>query len=239
MSILPQALIGSVKHLASRCQAAMLPGSCLLCGGDSAAHLLCSGCLADLPAAPERSCPQCGEPTTHGERCGACLREPPHFAQTIAVWRYDFPLNRVIQALKYRHQIAIARWLGEALAARLTAAGQLIVPLPLHRERIRERGFNQSMEIARALARKLCLPLTADCLLRQRPTLPQADLEYRERQRNVRGAFTCTADLTGRSVILVDDVMTTGATANECARVLGLHGARDITVAVAARALKG
>lgn len=238
MSILPQALIGAAKHLAGRLQAAMLPGSCLLCAGESARQLLCPGCLAELPAAPAHHCPQCAEPTTHGERCGACLKEPPYFDRTIALWRYDFPLDRIIQAMKYRHQVAAARWLGEALAERLPGAGQWIVPMPLHPERIRERGFNQSMEMARALARARHLPLAGECLLRQRPTPPQAELEHRERQRNVRGAFACTSDLTGRAIVLVDDVMTTGASANECARVLRLHGAATITVAVAARALK-
>ncbi|HEX6736624.1 MAG TPA: ComF family protein, partial [Azonexus sp.] len=191
----------------------MLPGSCLLCGADSGTGLLCPPCLADLPALPPMRCPQCAEATTHGERCGACLTAPPHFARTVALWRYDFPINRIIHALKYRHQTAAARWLGSALAPCLDGADQWIVPMPLHPERLRERGFNQSMEIARSLARQLRRPLLGDCLLRLRPTAPQADLDPGQRRRNVRGAFACNADLHGRAIVLVDDVMTTGASA--------------------------
>jgi ComF family protein len=114
----------------------------------------------------------------------------------------------------------------------------LILPLPLHPERLRERGFNQSMEIARALGNCLNLAVDRSSLVRNRATPPQADLPLKERHRNVRGAFECTADMTGKDILLIDDVMTSGATLNECARVLKLHGASSITAVVAARALK-
>jgi ComF family protein len=116
---------------------------------------------------------------------------------------------------------------------------ELIIPLPLHPERLRERGFNQSMEIAREIGKVLQRPVNHAALFRTRPTASQAGLALKARHRNVKGAFECTADLTGRHVLLVDDVMTSGATANECARVLKLHGASEVSVAVAARALKG
>lgn len=218
--------------------AGLLPGSCLLCGSDSNACLICPDCAADLPALPAAQCPQCAEQTTHGERCGACLKTPPHFEATIAVFRYDFPADRIIQALKYGHQLAVAAWLAGKLAERLTTGKQLIIPLPLHVERLQERGFNQSMEIARALGKCLNLPVDRSSLFRNRATPPQADLPLKERHKNVRGAFECTADLSGKEILLIDDVMTTGSTVNEAARVLKLHGASKVTVAVAARALK-
>ncbi|MCL2523152.1 MAG: ComF family protein [Betaproteobacteria bacterium] len=232
--ILPQAL----KHLLRRCQQSLLPGSCLLCGGDAGAALLCLPCQGELPALPAARCPQCGEATALGERCGACLLEAPHFARVVARWPYEFPVDRLVHALKYRHQTAIAHWLGEQMAAELPDGEHWLVPMPLHRERLRDRGFNQALEIARVLARRRRLPLIAKGLRRLRPTAPQADLDQRQRQRNVRGAFACDIDLAGRSVILVDDVMTTGASVNECARVLRQCGAEEVTVAVAARALK-
>lgn len=216
----------------------MLPGSCLLCSGDAGSGLLCLPCQGELPDMPEARCPQCAEETALGERCGACLLNPPHFTRVVSRWRYEFPVDRLVHALKYRHQIAVARWLGEQMAAGLPEGEHWLVPMPLHPERLRERGFNQALEIARSLARQRCLPLLANGLRRLRPTAPQADLDQRQRRRNVRGAFACTADLGGRPVILVDDVLTTGASANECARVLRLHGAGPVTVAVAARALK-
>ncbi|MCL2344995.1 MAG: ComF family protein [Desulfobulbus sp.] len=236
--ILPQALTAPLKHLLRRSQHILLPGSCLLCGADAGSSLLCPPCQDELPAPPAASCPQCAEATALGERCGACLLEPPHFTRVLPRWRYEFPVDRLIQALKYGHQTAVARWLGAQMAATLPAGEHVIVPMPLHPDRLRERGFNQALEIARSLARQRRLPLLANALQRLRPTAPQADLDQRQRQRNVRGAFACTTDFGGQSVILVDDVLTTGATANECARALRLHGAGSITVAVAARALK-
>lgn len=238
LSILPQAFVHPLKQLARGWLEAVLPGSCLLCGTDSREALLCPACASDLPALPLAQCPQCAEQTTHGERCGSCLKTPPHFDRTVAAFRYDFPVDRIIHALKYGHQLAVAGWLANRLAECLPKGDELIVALPLHDQRLRERGFNQSVEIARSLGRRLACPVDCTSLRRTRATPPQADLPLKERQRNVRGAFECSTDYNGRQILLIDDVMTTGSTVNEAARVLKLHGASRVTVAVAARALK-
>lgn len=238
MSILPYRDRAASSVAATLLQQ-LLPSTCLLCGGDADEGVLCTGCTGDLPALPEALCPHCAEPTTHGERCGACLKHPPHFARTLALYRYDFPADRLVHALKYGHQLALAAWFGQHLVERLAGHDfDVIVPLPLHPNRLRERGFNQSGEIARHLRISNKIPVDRSSLVRTRETSPQADLPLKERQKNVRGAFECRADFTGRRVLLVDDVMTTGATANECARVLRLHGAAEVSVAVVARALK-
>ena len=235
MSILPQPLRTALNRVAAR----LLPGSCLLCAADSAAGLLCAACAADLPQLPAALCPQCGDETTLGERCGACLKDPPAFARTIALFRYEFPVNRLIQALKYGHQLPLAAWFGARLGRMLVAADHdLVLPLPLHPTRLRTRGFNQSLEIARPVARALGVAIDPTLLSRTRATPPQADLPLKERGKNVRGAFECAGDLAGKRVLLVDDVMTTGSTLREAARILKLHGAGPITVAVAARALR-
>jgi ComF family protein len=231
-------MMPSLKQVARRGLAALLGNTCLLCQGASQDSLLCADCSTDLPAPPAATCPQCAEQTTHGERCGACLKETPHFDRTLAIFRYDFPIDRIIHALKYGHQLAVADWLGLQIAAQIEPGISLIVPLPLHPERLRERGFNQSMEIARAVADCRGLTIDHSSVCRNRATPPQADLPLKERRRNVRGAFECSADMSGKHVLLIDDVMTTGATLNECARVLKLHGAARVSVAVAARALK-
>lgn len=229
----------AVKAFADRLADGLLPASCLLCGAGSGKELICSACRADLPPLPQQRCPLCADQTTHGERCGACLKDPPHFDLTLAAFRYDFPVDRVIHALKYGHQLAIAGWCAQQLIALLKDhAFDRLVPLPLHPERLRQRGFNQSAEIARTLGARLALPVDVDTILRTRATPPQADLPHKERRRNVRGAFECRSDLTGQRLLLIDDVMTTAATANECARTLKLHGAASVTVAVVARALK-
>ena len=234
MSILPQPVRAALHRVAAR----LLPGSCLLCAADSAAGLLCPACAAGLPRLPPALCPRCGDGTTLGERCGACLKDPPAFARTLALFRYEFPVDRLIQALKYGHQLPLAAWLGAQLGERLVAGDfDLVVPLPLHPARLRARGFNQSLEIARPLGRALGIPVAPDGLIRTRATPPQAELPLKERARNVRGAFEYRGELAGQRVLLVDDVMTTGSTLREAARILALHGAGPITVAVAARAL--
>lgn len=237
MSILPHPT--PLSALADRLINSMLPASCLLCGADSGRALICSACHADLPLLPPHRCPLCADQTTHGERCGACLKDPPHFDVAVAAFRYDFPVDRIIHALKYGHQLAVADWCARRLIALLKDhAFDRLVPLPLHPERLRERGFNQSGEIGRRLAALLGIPVDLDSLLRTRATPAQADLPHKERRRNVRGAFECRSDLTGQNLLLIDDVMTTAATANECARILKMHGAASVTVAVVARALK-
>jgi ComF family protein len=235
MAILPQTLRHALQGIVNR----LLPGSCLLCAADNAAGLLCPACAADLPRLPAALCPQCSEQTTLGERCGACLKEPPAFARTVALFRYEFPVDRLIQALKYGHQLPLAAWLGKQLAARLRPADyDLILPLPLHPARLQTRGFNQSLEIARPVGKTLGIAIDTRILTRKRATPAQAELPLKERARNVRGAFECAGDLGGRRILLVDDVMTTASTVREAARILKLHGAGEITVAVAARALR-
>lgn len=238
MSILPhpQTLLNALRRV---WPGGPPPGSCLLCAADSDNALLCAGCNDDLPRLPATHCPQCALPTTHGERCGACLKSPPHFARTLAPFLYDFPVDRIIHALKYGHQLVVADWAAHQLAAACRdGVFDLIMPLPLHPARLRTRGFNQSAEIARMLSNTLKIPVDRSSLLRVRDTAPQAGLALKERTGNVRGAFECRRDLAGARVLLIDDVLTTGATTNECARVLGLHGVSEVSVAVLARAVR-
>lgn len=232
MSILPHPVRAILHRLGQS-----LPQSCLLCG-TSAPEILCADCQKDLPRMGGLLCPQCAEPTSVGERCGRCLHRPPHFDRTMAVFRYDFPLDALIQALKYGHQLALAPWLGKRLSDIVEGDYDAMLPLPLHPDRLRERGFNQAGEIARMVSRSRNLPLALDLLRRERPTDPQAGLAHDQRPANVRNAFACSTDLSGRRLLLVDDVMTTGATLDEAARTLKLHGAARVDVAVVARALR-
>jgi predicted amidophosphoribosyltransferase len=195
MSILPQP--DGLKRLGRKILNSALPGSCLLCGADSIESLLCPPCGDDLPHLSNALCPICTDQTTHGERCGACLRKAPYFDRTIALYRYDFPIARMVHTLKYGHQLAVASWSAHQFE-KLTLIGQYdsIIPLPLHPERLRERGFNQSAEIARSLGRRLDIPVDRSKVLRTRPTPPQAELPLKARHKNVRGAFECRADFT-------------------------------------------
>lgn len=177
--------------------------------------------------------------TPGGLTCGACLKQPPFFDATQAIWRYEFPVDRLIQSLKYGHRLACVGFFSDALIrAGSSRKPDLIVPVPLATPRLRQRGFNQSVEIARGLARHMNLPIDTVSVHRRRNTSPQAQLPWKERAKNVRDAFECDIDLTGKAVLVVDDVMTSGATLNEIARTLKLHGAIWIENRVLARALK-
>ena len=216
----------------------LLEQDCLLCGATSGNTVLCTACIADLPRLAALHCPQCALPTPHGERCGHCLAKPPHFDATVASFSYDFPLDKLVQSFKYAHRLALGTWLGEQLAADAQdCQADLIIPLPLHPLRLRERGFNQALELARPITSAHGLPIDTQICSRIRHTPAQAELPWRERVKNMRGAFHCTGDLTGKKIVLVDDVMTTGASLNECARTLKLHGAARVTLLVVARAL--
>ncbi len=212
-------------------------GDCLLCGAESGAGLLCAPCAAELPVLPE-PCPRCALPSTAGAVCGSCLNHPPHFDGTLALWRYEFPCDRLIQALKYRARLALAAYFARSLASRPLPKVDFIVPMPLHSRRLTERGFNQALEIARGVARHLGVKIEPRGVLRVKDTLPQTKLPYEERAKNMRGAFLCKLDLSGASVGVVDDVMTTGATLNELAQALKRAGATRVENFVIARTVQ-
>jgi len=215
---------------------------CLLCGESDAASrhaALCSACHLSLPHLSAESCPVCALPASQGQVCGACLADSPAFDFTVAALRYAFPADALIHALKYRGDLALTRTLADLLSAKIIAVSQpdCLLPMPLHPTRLRERGFNQALEIARALAKTTSVDLLADACERIRDTPPQIGLPWKARTRNMRGAFACAADLRGLHVAMVDDVMTTGATLNELATVLKKCGATQVSAWVVARTL--
>jgi ComF family protein len=207
---------------------------CLLCGAQAGPEPLCPACIGDLPALAE-SCPRCALPSPAAALCGTCLDHPPHFDATLALWRYEFPCDRLVQALKYRARLALAGFFARSLASRRLPEFDVVVPMPLHARRLAERGFNQALEIARGLARNLGRPIEPHGVLRVKNMPPQTELPYEERAKNVRGVFLCKLDLSGASVAVLDDVMTTGATLNELARALKRAGATRVENLVVAR----
>lgn len=170
--------------------------------------------------------------------CGACLREPPHFDATLAVADYAAPIDALVLALKFGHRLELAPVLGALLAERaasLAPAPDALVPVPLSFERVAERGFNQSLEIARTAAHLLDWPLDPRLLLRTRHAVAQASLRLDARHRNIRGAFAARHRVSGLHVAVVDDVLTSGSTLDEVARVLKAAGAARVTNLVVAR----
>lgn len=221
-----------------------LPQECMLCGAAIQAseidQPICSACHAGLARLPQEHCPVCALPTANSEMCGACQRKAPNFDATLAPLVYAFPVDRLVQALKYHHRLALAGWLGGLLAealARYAVRPDLIIPMPLSPRRLAERGFNQALELARPLSRLSGIPLDYTAVERNLDAPPQASLPWKARRKNVRGAFLCLKDLAGLHVLVVDDVMTTGATLDELARSLKTRGALRVTNLVVARTL--
>lgn len=216
-----------------------LPASCLLCSAPAQRANLCEGCYADLPGLPSEHCPVCAEPTLASAICGVCLSHPRKFDRVLAPAAYAYPLDRLIQSFKYGGNLAVAPLLADLMLARIETEPlpDLIVPMPLSAERLKERGFNQSLEIATLIGRRTGVPVDPDACQRVRHGDAQSSLPYQRRADNVRGAFACTRSVEGCSIAIVDDVLTTGSTLNELARILRLCGASRITGWTAARTL--
>lgn len=210
---------------------------CLLCGADVTGAPLCPGCLADLPRLPATRCPSCALPTPLGEVCGGCLKHPPAFDSTRAVYQYAYPLDALLQHYKYGQGLHLAGFLAEQLAAEIDTRPDLVIPMPLHPKRLKERGYNQAGEIAKRLAKQLDLPVALTACTRAKDAPPQASLPLKERRKNIRGAFECKVDLSGKRIALVDDVMTTGASLSELAKVVKKAGAVEVQTWVVARTL--
>lgn len=212
---------------------------CVLCASMSDEGLWCKACDASLPYLNEPHCPICALPTLQGEMCGRCLSHPPIFTHTEVVFGYAFPLDKLIQAMKYGEQLALANGFAKKLAQRIEKNNlpDFIIPMPLHPARLKERGFNQSLLLAEKVTQELNLKLLPNACQRVRDTPSQSSLKWKERDKNVRNAFHCDVDLTGKRIALVDDVMTTGASLNALAKVIKKAGAAEIHTWIVARTL--
>ena len=216
----------------------LLPAQpCFLCGAASRDGVWCAACNHDLPYLTAPHCPVCALPTHNGATCGHCLHHAPQFDRTVAVFAYAFPLDKLVQALKYDQQLVLVNSLADKLAQQVKVRPDCLIAMPLHPARLRERSFNQSLELARRVGRKMAIPLLLNACQRVRDTPPQTTLSRKERSKNMRRAFACTQDLTGQHVAVVDDVMTSGASLNEVAQVLREAGAREVSAWVIARTL--
>lgn len=227
-----------IKSTLLRIEHWLLPSVCVFChslrvharDGDQAP--LCAACRADLPriASP---CPRCALPRDgDAPICSGCREREPPVAGVRAAFRYAFPIDVAIRAVKFAKRLEYLPVLAAGMRPLVPVDRDLIVPVPLARRRQARRGFNQAAELARCLGSSLSV---ADNVRRTRHTPPQTGLDAGARQSNVRGAFAVRGELAGRYPLIVDDVMTTGATVFELARCLRRHGAERVAVLVAAR----
>ncbi|MCD6055403.1 MAG: hypothetical protein K0R12_365 [Gammaproteobacteria bacterium] len=223
----------------------LCPQQCAVCGlKTQSPDRLCNRCLEVLPYL-KSACYQCANPLPElrdSILCGKCLKDPPLFSQTIACLFYEIPVTEWIYQLKFQHHLLYAAILSDLLLKKLkqlyidkNTLPECIIPIPLHAKRTRERGYNQAVELAKPIAKAFKLPLIKHSIKRQRSTKPQMELAQKERIINVKNAFVCPKPLPYRHVAILDDVMTTGSTANAFAKILRENGVEKITVWCGAR----
>lgn len=226
------------NHYLKKACAWLLPFTCVLCAHPSGSHQdLCDPCQQTFPLLKE-GCIGCAIPlSTTGLLCGQCAQKTPPFDVTHALYSYELPIMKLILELKFNQALINARLLGELLAAEIhdvwyqnKPLPHLIIPIPLHPTRLKERGFNQALEIARPIANSLKLPIETKHCHRNKLTTPQSTLLAAERGKNVKGAFNVTRNFTGLHVAVIDDVITTGSTMTEFCKVLKQHGTQQIDV---------
>lgn len=226
----------------------LLPTLCLLCDEPtSICSMICAHCQKILPILPQ-NCSRCGQ-FLPGEQtipldliCGNCLKNPPFFDKTFALFPYDSPIIQLITQLKFHHHLTHARAFGEYFISVIKnnwyknqKLPDILIPVPLHFQRIRARGFNPALEIARPISKTVKIPIDKNGIIRNRNTPPQTHLNANERQKNIAGAFTAKRNYHGLFIAVLDDVITTGSTISECCRVLKAHGAAKIHVWTVAR----
>ncbi len=232
---------GKVNNWLSFIQSVLSESTCLLCQVSSGS-MLCSGCRDDLPWFVSGACRVCAAAVQGGDEtlCGRCLQNPPCFDRSLAVFDYVDPVEWMVKRLKFHGDLLYGCLLGKLMAESLPhrenyCRPDVIIPVPLHAKRLRERGFNQSLELAKMLCGSLSVPVVTQGVVRKLMTEQQSELTAKQRRRNVVGAFDVQRNFSGQCVVLVDDVMTTGATVNELAKALKNANAERVDVWVCAR----
>ncbi len=219
----------------------VFPPVCLLCSAPGDNHQdLCRSCKKDLPTI-DHACRCCAIPLPDKtiELCGQCLQSPPPQHRCRAPFRYDFPIDGLIKQLKFQGRLPPALLLGQLFLEHLPEnhLPQALIPIPLHPHRLRQRGFNQAMELARPMAHYLNIPLLPDSLRKIIDTPPQSRLSAQNRQISLQQAFTVHGTIPYEHVALVDDVITTGSTIQAAGNTLLSAGVKTLQVWVIARTI--
>ncbi len=225
----------------------LFPPACPLCSRTLPidwSDIFCADCLAGFRPVPEAHCPRCALPfagaATTPHLCGRCTSQPPAYVRIYSVGLYEQSVRRAIHQFKFNQKISLDRPLGTLLEQAIDADLELdlVIPVPLHRKRLQQRSYNQALLLAREFARIRKLNVATDLLIKVRETPPQQGLTAREREKNLQGSFELQAGINGKRVLLVDDVMTTGATVSACSRLLMAGGAAAVSVGVIGRAAR-
>ncbi len=234
-------LNNTVSRLIQRIEKSIIE-PCLLCGSHSGhSTMLCSACYDDLPSYQHR-CEICAIPLPKLQHslCGQCLAHRPAFDRVYSPYLYRTPINNLIHQLKYQHQLHSLRLLGKLMSDYLQDHMQtipdILIPVPLHRKRLKERGFNQASELALRIKKATGIPLDNYLISRKKHTEAQTGLKPKQRKSNLAGVFKINRKIIPQNILIVDDVMTTGATVAEMAKCLKRGGAKSVEVVTLARA---
>jgi len=239
----------SLKRLIKDVGDVIFPPQCLACAERvdlSPSQLFCVSCWMKVKFIEGSLCTVCGLPFLNSAAkshvCGSCLEKKPFFALARGVVSFETVIMEVVHKFKYGRDLSLGEALGSLFAefsfSDMTFSDyKMIIPVPLHKQKLRERGFNQALLLAKKIGKKYSLPVNFSLLKRHKFTLTQTGLNRREREENIKGAFSVVdrKAVVGESLILIDDVFTTGATVNECARTLLKAGARKVAVLTLAR----
>jgi ComF family protein len=236
-----ESLSNRIRKYFERWIAVLWPRACFVCGETAGNAVVCHACEPMLVRLPKVACPRCALPVPlEGVLCGQCQRREPQFDATLAAFVYTHPVREMVLALKHGHGFDLLDYLGRELADTFVTshAVDCIVPVPLHARRLTQRGFNQSCELAQQVALEKGVPLLRQAVLRDVDTPKFLGLRGKQRRRVVRGVFRSVKDFKGLHVLVIDDVMTSGATLDEMARTLKQRGATRVTNLVLARTLR-
>lgn len=233
------------RGLSTRLIGMVYPPRCVLCGSSGFNGMdICVACYRDLPWI-ESACTQCAIPLAingaDAIKCGHCLKKSPAFDHSISLFSYQNDAIKLIHQLKFNEKLTNARLLGSMLAAAIqknsTALPNCVVPVPLYKKRLRQRGYNQSIELARPIHQALHIPISVGSVIRVRDTPSQTGLDKKQRHKNILNAFQLTQPLNAQHVAILDDVVTTSSTVNELARILKKAGVRRVDIWSIARAI--
>ncbi len=214
----------------------LLPQSCFLCG-EITSQVICPHCLDILPYHTTQ-CFCCAVPLTQDGICGQCLKQPPPYQRTQTVFLYDYPVDKIILSMKFNNNLALLKLLGHLMVQHLELEPRpdVLIPVPIHPKRLRYRGYNQSLELAKVITQQTGIPLNYNACQRIKHTEHQIKLKASERRNNVRGAFRVEfVKPEWQHIVIVDDVMTTGSTAQELANMFLNTGIQRIDVWCCAR----
>lgn len=220
-----------------------LPNLCLLCKTVTTKLLICEHCFQNLPWINPEVCLICANPLSGNNlhhQCGQCQQQPPAYDNTFAAFYYCFPIDRLILGLKFSNKLVYAKLLAHLFCLKYQNSinkPDFIIPIPLHPTRMKQRGFNQSHEIAKIIAKKLQIPVIANACERILDTQPQLALPAKLRTKNVRKAFQVKQPIPAQTIAIVDDVVTTGSTVQELAKLLKKQGVKRVDIWCCAKTL--